>query len=489
MRPSRIIVIGAAGLAVLWTAGWFAGRSLYIEPQADEVIAQLREGRLFFTYQRREIGGFPFRYDVAYEGASLADSSALWRWTAPSLTVSARIADADEVTLTPSRESKLTIETAALSQAPDAPPLVFDVIAETPNITVSEAAGETSIAIRAGALSATQAAKADTLSNARARLEGLALDLGTAPENGGRSVLTADALSLSYRVAPDMVNETSTDLKIQDFSVKFDGEALDAASFADFVARDGAADISVRAGRFQAKSEGTGGPTTPPYTVGSSASSSEISLRIDEGRAAYSAKAADIDYATEAEGDGAMGGGAARAFLVTLDMPIRRAPEPQPYAFALSVDDLTPDDAFWNANDPAGAITHTPIDLTFDFTGMLRVIEDLGGASLSQSPVDVETLKIRRLHVKGLGLTAEAEGALDIGGDAMFPDGDLTVDLKGALGLLGELTQAGLISPEARRIFASKALEYARAGDGSDHLRADIRVSKGAMTINGRPLE
>ncbi|WP_340110153.1 DUF2125 domain-containing protein [Pikeienuella sp. HZG-20] len=489
MRPSRMIIIGAAGLAVLWTAGWFAGRSLYIEPEADKVIAQLREGRLFFTYERREVGGFPFGYDVVYEGASLADSSALWRWTAPSLTVGARIANADEVTLTPSRESKLTIETTAFSAAPDAAPLVFDVIAETPRVLLGEADGETKIKIRAGAVSATQAPGANVLSNARARLETLALDLGSAPNSGGASVLTADSLSLSYRLAPDMVSETNTKLQVADIAIDFDGEALDAATFADFVARDGAADFSVRTGRYQAKSEGSGGPSAPPYTVDFSAASSESSISVGEGRAAYAARAADIAYAMKTDEDGANGGAAAQAFTMTFDMPIRQAPEPQPYAFSLSINDLALDEAFWDANDPIGAITRTPISLDLDFAGALRILEDLGGGSLSHSPVDVETLEIRSLRAEGLGLVASASGALDIAGDAMFPDGNLTVELKGALGLLGQLTEAGLIPPEAAEIYTGAALTYGRAGEGPDHLLADIRVAKGAMTINGRPLQ
>lgn len=487
MRTSRLIAIGAVGavgVAALWTAGWFAGRSLYVAPEAQRVVDELRAGDLFFTYERRGIGGFPFSYDVAYEDVSLSSASTLWRWTMPHLSIGSGLVDAGVITLRPAPESKLIVESAAFAGEDGGAPLAFDISAEAPLITLTGDDEHAAVTLRAAGLSASQVAGDGSLSDGSVHFDGLALDanLGGA-ENDGK--LTANALEIAYKLTPDMVSVTSATISVGNLAIGFAGEALDAADFAAFIARDGAANATVTTGRFEISVAGSGGPSRPPYKLGLAAASSETTATIREGRVRYAVDSADIVYAMER--DPPAGGAAVGAFSMMLDMPIRRGAAP--YQLTLAIGGLNPDEIFWKVTDPREALPRTPMALDLDFAGTARILADLGGQSFSQPPIDVETLAIHALRAEGMGLQVEATGLLDIAGDATMPEGDLTLDMKGALALIGDLAEAGLIPEEAARVYTGLALEYGRKGEGKDHLLADIHVSNGAMTINGRPMQ
>ncbi|QIE57358.1 DUF2125 domain-containing protein [Pikeienuella piscinae] len=484
MKTSRLIAVGAVGVAALWTAGWFAGRSLYVEPEAQRVVDKLRAGDIFFTYERRTIGGFPVAYDVAYEGVSLSSASTLWRWSLPRLSVGSGLVDSGVVTLRPASESKLIIESAALSGQDGAEPVVFDIRVDAPLITLTGDDEQAAVMLRASGLSAKQTAGDAPLSDARIQLDELALDARLAGA-GKDGKLTATALEIAYTFSPDMVSETSTTINVADLAIGFTGEALDAADFAEFVSRDGAARATIATGRYEIASAGSGGPSQPPYELEFGAGSSETIASIREGRARYEIDSTELLYAMER--DPPAGGATVDAFSMMLDMPIRRGAAP--YQLTLSVDGVKPDDAFWSVTDATGSLPRTPMALNLEFAGTARILADLGGQSFNQPPIDVETLEIRAFRAEGMGLLAEATGALDIAGDASMPDGDLSLDLTGALALIGDLAEASLIPEEVARVYTGVALEYGRKGEGEDHLLADIHVSNGAMTINGRPLQ
>lgn len=117
MKPAKIAIAAIIGVPVLWSAGWFAGKSLYVEPEADKAVERLRDGEVFFAYDRRNIGGFPFAYDVSYEGVSISNVTRTLTWTANSLRVHTSIANTGEISLIPSTDSKLAIRTRTVPKA------------------------------------------------------------------------------------------------------------------------------------------------------------------------------------------------------------------------------------------------------------------------------------------------------------------------------------------------------------------------------------
>lgn len=373
MKTSRLIAVGAVGVAALWTAGWFAGRSLYVEPEAQRVVDKLRAGDIFFTYERRTIGGFPVAYDVAYEGVSLSSASTLWRWSLPRLSVGSGLVDSGVVTLRPASESKLIIESAALSGQDGAEPVVFDIRVDAPLITLTGDDEQAAVMLRASGLSAKQTAGDAPLSDARIQLDELALDARLAGA-GKDGKLTATALEIAYTFSPDMVSETSTTINVADLAIGFTGEALDAADFAEFVSRDGAARATIATGRYEIASAGSGGPSQPPYELEFGAGSSETIASIREGRARYEIDSTELLYAMER--DPPAGGATVDAFSMMLDMPIRRGAAP--YQLTLSVDGVKPDDAFWSVTDATGSLPRTPMALNLEFAGTARILADLG---------------------------------------------------------------------------------------------------------------
>lgn len=487
MKRSKAIIAGAVGVAALWSAGWFAGRSLYVEPEADMAIENLRQGDFFFTFDKREIGGFPFGYDVAYSNVSISDSSRSWTWTMPGLRLSADLAGGDRITLTPSPESHF--ETTALSAGEGAPGLGMDIASEALRVVVSPEGGDTAVELRADAFKATQTGGEDEISDAVLSVLDIAVDSRIKAGGDRRdAVVKTGDFEFSYAAAPDKVTVTRTKIRVGSIDAAFKGEGLNAETFHDFYSHNGKADLSVTFANSDLTSESTGGPSEAPYVMRFKALSSGVTAKIGDGRTKYGLTMNDGAYAMESEASEATGGANIGSLSMALDMPINRAPGVQPYALQLSIAGLAPDETFWKTTDPNGLIARTPISIEADLAGDALVLADLGEQSFEQAPVEVKTLEIRKLHLTGLGAAAEATGVLDLSGNAMMPDGELSLDLRGAVALIEGLVKAGIVPPEVMTV-AGVTLQLAEPGDGSDHFTADIRVSNGAMTVNGRPLQ
>ena len=75
MKRVSYVIGGVIAIAVIWTGGWFAGKSFLIEPEADRIVEELRAGNLFFSYESRDVGGFPIAYDVAYRGVKVSSEA------------------------------------------------------------------------------------------------------------------------------------------------------------------------------------------------------------------------------------------------------------------------------------------------------------------------------------------------------------------------------------------------------------------------------
>lgn len=489
MNKTGAILGGLAAFAALWSAGWFAGKSLYVEPEADRAVERMRAGSLFFAYDRRAVTGFPFGYDIAFEDVSVSDAGGLWRWRAPSVSVSAGLSDPAALVIRPAPESRLTVESAAFG-AGGAPASVFDVEAEGFVVTLSENGDGPRAAIEAARLAAVQAPGAGALSDMRLVLAGLAAE-GRFGAGAGRGALMAASADYALALSLDQVSETRAEGRYEDLSLTFEGAALDAGNLAAFLAADGIFDLRMETGAVSGTSRSTGGPSAPPVVYEGTASRSETLVALRGGRAAYSASAEGLTVSYAAEPPAAFPGGGGRAanFEMRLDMPLRRAPEPAPWALDLVLAGLEPDEALWSAVDPAGALGRGPLALEVRLDGAARVTADLGASSLSGPPVAVETLAIRAARLSLPGFAAEAEGALDIVGPASQPEGTVALELRGAYDLLDRAARGGLLAPEAADGYREVLTVYGKPGpEGADHLLADIRLGRGEVTVNGAPL-
>lgn len=504
MKKLTLALGGAVGLAALWSAGWFAGKTLYVEPEADRAIEQLRQGELFFSYDTRSVAGFPFAYDVTYEAIELSDASGLWRWTAPSMAIGSGVADAGALTLAPAARSKLIVEARAFGGAADAPPAVFDVTADDLTLRMSGSragpvdgpdgtpANGAAFDLSAKSAIAEQAAGGGPLSDGLLRFAALSMTGDLSGDGAtGEGRLTADEMELGYRISLDGVSEMFTSGVTKGVDLSFSGAALDSEDMTAFLNRGGEAEAKFAAASYEGISGSSGGPSQPPLSVAMTGGASAADISVRDGRARYAAKAEALDYSVEMQPPAPLTEGAAtmKRFEMSFDMPVKRAPEPEAYTLAIAIEDLAADDALWALADPGAAIARTPLSLDLDLGGLMRILVDLGGgAGGGQSPVDVETLDIKTATLTGLGVTATATGALEIAGDASTPDGEIALEIVGALALIDSLAAAGVVPPQQAQAYKSMAEALGRRGDEPDQLLADIVMSDGEMSVNGQRL-
>lgn len=492
MRLPLIIAGGAVGVVALWTAGWFAGRAFYVEPEADKAVAALREGSLFFNYRQREIGGFPFGYDVAYEDVSLTSASGLWTWAAPTLRIRSGVADAGVLEMHPAGTGKLSFAPAVIGGPADEPPIVFDITANAFFATIDETGETRRFSIRADTLNAVQAPGEGMVSGGRLDFEGLAIDLSGA-KAAGEAAFQAKRMTAGYSFSIDMVSETKAEIEAEDVAFKVSGDGLDVESFDELLAGEGVVNGTLETKRYRVATKNSGGPSAPPSDVSIETGSSRLAVDLEGGRARYEAGARDVRFAMAREGE--PGGGAEIGlFETTMEVPIRKGAGL--YQLGFTTDGLELDETLWRMFDPAGALERTPLSMALDLGGEADMLNNFSepeeAVEVYGPPIELRTMEIRAMRFDGMGLQVEATGAFDLlPGMPMgrnVAQGGLTVDVKGAIGLLDRLASGGLIPREATQTYTELLTTYGRAGEESDHYMADIRIADDEMTVNGRPL-
>lgn len=487
MKRLTYAIAGVVAVGAIWTGGWFAGKSFLIEPEADRIVEELRAGELFFSYESREVGGFPIAYDVAYRGVRIASSGGGWEWTTPEMSVASGVADGGAVVITPADETKLVIDATAFGGAPEDAPAVFDLVSGGFSVTLTEQARR--FALVADRIEAKQAAGGGALKDGAAVLSDL--DAAGQVAMGGDEAeveVTASEARIEYVFSPDGVAESRSSTTMRGVTATFSGERLAAGGLAGFIEAGGDATLTIAVESADGVTSTTGGPGAPSldYEVKSGPANADIAA--SEGRVRYTAKAAKARYALATEQPSLLPSGALTVgeadFLI--DIPVAKTEDAAPYSIRLGFADVALDDGVWATFDPEAKIDRTPLTLEADLSGEARVIHALGGDSFGEPPIDLETLDISRLSLTGLGASLEATGALTIPGDAATPEGEVTVEARGIFALLDRIGAAGLMPPGQIEIYKALALGYARQGDGPDHLIAEIETSRFGLSVNGK---
>lgn len=488
MKRTPLILGGLAAAAALWSGAWFVGKMFVIEPRADAAVEQLRSGSVFFSFDKRSISGFPFGYDVAYEMVAVSDASDLWRWTAPLLRLKTGVADGGAITATLSKSSVLVVEPKLVGGV-DGSPLVFDIVSDDLVATIVGDTAKTEISVEAAGVTMTQKEGASVISDGKASLGKLSAVVETRAEAGDYLAdVDAEGLSLTYRLSPDGVNETSNLSEMTGIEIDVETRALSGGDLGELLFNDGAVSIRFAAKTYRGTAASSGGPSAPPVSIIHTGGETIAELSIADGRARYAGVVRDIDTKIDIQAPGPLSKLAfvAKKLDTSMEMPLKQADEPQPYAIVLELDDLEIDPSIWASFDPQQKLNRSAIKLEVEFSGGARVLTDFRGAQLSQSPIDLETLEIKELELEALGAKAEATGAFEIAGDASRSDGAMELTVEGGFALLDSLGAAGLIPPQA--IGAYKALigQFAVRDGDEDKLTTRIESRNGQVSINGQ---
>lgn len=491
MKKPIVAAVAVGGLAAAWTAGWYGVRAFVVEPEADAMIERLRAGDLFLSYDRRVIAGFPLGYDISYEGVAVSDAGGLWRWTAPWMRAASAVEDAGAIVIDAAPESRIALAAAMLGGGAEDAPVDFVVAAPGMRATVGGPGENGAVRIEAPALTATQEAAGGVVSDARLGVEALAARFAADEALGMyRGALTAERAELSYTISPDAVTVSARQTTLTGLEADFDVVDLVEGDLAGFIAGGGRASARLSAARVEGREATTGGPSAPPLEVAYSGEGSLVELTVAEGRARYAGRVGPATSAFSFEGGGPVPDGdiAFAEVSLVMEMPVRMAAEPQPYDLAAKISGVEASAGIWDAFDPAGRLDRAPIEVVFDVGGDARVLTDFSGGGMGGQPIDLETLTLDDVALTALGVEARATGALEIAGEAMRSDGTVTLEVRGALGLVDRLVSAGILPPDAAAAYGALADVYARRGDGDDHLISEIVARGGRITVNGVPV-
>lgn len=491
MKPAPLALGAAAGIAILWSAGWYAGKVLFVEPQADKAVEQVRAGDLFFSFDARRIGGFPFGYEVSYETVALSDRSTLWLVTTPRLSIESTLARAGAVTLRPHETGQAALAAALLGGAEGEDDAVFDLSFDDLEVEIEQEDDALSVALVAEAVAAVQTGAAGVLSDGALTLVAPRIDYEATRGGPVESELEAESLTFSYRASPDGVREDAGRATSNDIEVTLTADRPLTGDIAAFVKAGGAATLTFEAKASEAVSDTTGGATAASMNIAYAGGESSFEIAVKEGRARYAADAEEIVYTLTPEAGGPFPGGAVAVEEMTmaLETPVLATDGLAPYLLVMELEDVTAEDALWSAIDPAGALGRDPFALSAEIGGDVRLFVDIGADARGAPPAEVETLEIRTLALSGLGVDAEATGRLEIGGVASRPDGAVRLVVTGAYDLMDRIVAAGLIPEAEMSFYRSLVALYARPGEEPDELIAEIEAKNGAVTLNGAPLQ
>ncbi len=490
MKPLPLFAALVVGGATLWSAGWFVGKTVFVEPEADRAVEDIRAGRMFFSFKERSIGGFPFGYNVAYHGVSVSDSSTTWRWTVPEIEVASGGADSGALTLTTSPSSVLEISSGG---GGDASPTVFDI--ETKDFLVhlqQGGKGGSIIDAEATEIAAVQRGAGGLISGARFVVSDLVYALRPESAVAGEVGLTASRVEAAYRMSADGVSETWSESTSHGvvLAVDYDATGYDAANPFMFVTEGGSVAATLNIASGEGRSGSTGGPSAVPFTGTFTTGESTARIAVGQGRLSYGGEGAAARFDVTYEEGGPIPGFGFEMGRAAVDfsMPTEVSAETQPYSLMISGSDITLDDGLWGQFDPGAALRRDPMLMTFDVAGNARIFRDLMSFEVSERhgpPIELETLTLRDVRFAGLGAGLSATGELDVRGVAAQPDGEISIVIDGALAVIDQLTAAGLIELDAANLYKAMGQQILRPGEGEDQFIADVVSKGGNVSING----
>lgn len=487
-------IIAVAGVAAVWSGGWYGVKSFVVEPEADRIIESIRSGDLFLSYDKRAISGFPFGYTVRYENLELSNESGAWRWAIDGLSAS-RSAASTLLTFDPNSVFSIKAETFGVPA--DSPPVIFEIASDGWTITAPDDPQSGRSAIVADKLSVIQKGAAAALTGFRFEMSDLAGDF--ASESATKAAFNFDIGGYSYNYRLEMPdgteqwgNATSGPSESEGY---YDVTGFDPENPVEFLQGGGALKLSTKASDYSGETSIAGSPDTPPMSISYNGDGADLLIQVENGRAQYGGNVGRISTMVNLEDPSPFPGGEIKMAGMSLDFqfPFQPTDSEAPYLIALSMDDLEIDEAFWAMGDPFGGLKRTPISFAMEFGGdvfMHNYIEALqSGQAPIESPAEVRTVEIRKFDLSGLGLTIGATGDLTITPESETPDGYIDINLAGVSDLLDQLVGAGLVPAAAADQYRAMWPAFMVPGTEPDTYSTKIEAKGGQISVNGQRVQ
>ncbi|MGX9356274.1 DUF2125 domain-containing protein [Roseobacteraceae bacterium S113] len=182
--------------------------------------------------------------------------------------------------------------------------------------------------------------------------------------------------------------------------------------------------------------------------------------------------------------------------------PIAKTETAEDFAMTFTFADFEMSDMIWNMFDPGKALPRDPATLALDLSGKAKVLFDMfdptSAAEMenAEMPAELETLSLNNLTLDLAGALLTGTGAftfdntdLDTFDGFPRPEGQVTLNLDGANGLIDTLVGMGLL-PEEQAMGARMMMAMFAQPVGDDKLESVLEInSSGHVLANGQRLQ
>lgn len=481
----RYLVIGAGALALgaaVWSGLWFMGRGA-VEERLDARISALEAAGWAMTAQKRKITGFPLEYDVRLETVALieAESGVLVRL--PDLDLSWAMFAPDEVRahLPESFQVDLPVRAERREANPRLPAVLRFAGTARGLVATADLDGTDLPVVAADALSLVLeqedfdialSARADQVSLVDGVTTSAALDLGLVNDMGPGGIARID-------------------LTLGDLSMTSEAVAMAVLSLGEriYTGQGAPLEIGYGAGSAEALFSLTGDPSGSGGQLAAGGADVSGTLLVADGAVRLAADSRATSWEWTPEAGASTGLLTAAATRLVLALPTVPAETPGAAAFGLGVDALTGDDTFWATLDPNAKLERAPASLQIDLEATMRVTAPLNASRPGPPPLEVSNVLLNRASITALGASLEAEGDVEILQPIMIPLGRISVNGAGLTGLIGDLSRAGLLTPDMVATTDAILQVYALPSAEQDTWQTEIGFAIEGITVNGLPVQ
>ena len=187
---------------------------------------------------------------------------------------------------------------------------------------------------------------------------------------------------------------------------------------------------------------------------------------------------------------------------IGMKMPFMKTEEPTDFGFSINLTDLAVNEEIWMMADPSGALSHDPATLKLDLGGKAKLFFDLmdpeqaDAMAMGGAPGELHALTLNELQLKIAGalLTGTGGFTFDNTKPSMVPgmpqpEGEITVNLKGANQLIDSLVAMGLL-PEDQAMMGRMMMGMFARTVGDDELSSTIEINdQGHILANGQRIQ
>lgn len=187
---------------------------------------------------------------------------------------------------------------------------------------------------------------------------------------------------------------------------------------------------------------------------------------------------------------------------IGIDMPLSKTEEPADFGLRVNLTGLTMNDMIWMILDPNSALPHDPLTFLVDLSGKASLFVDLLDPEQAEAmaenavPVELNALTLNTMKLSAAGAEVNGAGAFtfDNTDTSTFegyprPEGDVTMNIKGANALIDKLVAMGLL-PEDQAMMGRMMMGMFARTVGDDELTSKIEINKeGHVIANGQRIQ